>query len=119
LCSAAGLAEELADHFRLALAAGGAVCLQQRREAAFQVAVAGCVSGVRAQEVPQVDVITVRLAARHDDVEVVIDGVAGRLERLASRAATRDPAPNVTWLFPGRWSPQPAQSRITDCPVVV
>jgi hypothetical protein len=84
LFSAAGLAEELADQFLLALAVGRAVCLQQCREAAFQVAVAGRVSGMLAQEVPQVDVITVRLAARHDDIEVVIDSVAGRLEGIAA-----------------------------------
>jgi hypothetical protein len=39
------------------------------------------------RRVPQVDVIAVRPTARHDDVEVVVDGVAGRLERLAARDA--------------------------------
>jgi hypothetical protein len=37
---------------------------------------------VSAQEVSQVNVVTMRLAARHYRIQVVIDGVGGRQERL-------------------------------------
>jgi hypothetical protein len=84
LCSAA---EELGDHFCLAIAVCRAVSRQQRREAVLQVAVPGCLAGMRAQEISQVDVITMRPAARHHHIQVVIDGIRGRPERLPARDA--------------------------------
>ncbi len=50
----------------------------------LQVAVPGCLAGMRAQEITQVDVITMRLATRHHEIQVVIDGIGRRQERLPS-----------------------------------
>jgi hypothetical protein len=56
----------------------------------LEAGVPGGLNGVRAQEISQVNVIAMRLAARHYRVQVVADGTGGRQERFpASAASTR------------------------------
>jgi len=48
----------------------------------LQLAVPACLRRMRAQEITQVNVITMRLAARHYYVQVVIGAIRRRRERL-------------------------------------
>jgi hypothetical protein len=53
----------------------------------LQLAVPGCLTGMRTQEITQVDVITMRPASRHHDIQMVIDGIGRRCERFPARDA--------------------------------
>lgn len=48
----------------------------------LQLALPGCLGRMRTQEITQVNVITMRLAARHHNVQVVIGGIREWRERL-------------------------------------
>jgi len=53
----------------------------------LQLAVPVCLAGMRTQEITQVDVITMRPASRHHDIQMVIDGIGRRRERFPARDA--------------------------------
>jgi len=53
----------------------------------LQLAVPGRLTGMRTQEITQVDVITMRPASRHHDIQMVIDGIGRRCERFPARDA--------------------------------
>jgi hypothetical protein len=79
---AAGHAQELSDHVLLAANVGIAVGFQQDGELPFKRGIAGGVTGMRPQEVTKVDVIAMRPASRHDQVQMVIGGIGRWQERL-------------------------------------
>ena len=77
MISAACLAEELGDHFRLAIGIRRAIGRQQRGKAVFQLPVSSGLAGMGPQEVTQVDVIAMRLAIRHNHIPVNHPGHRG------------------------------------------
>jgi hypothetical protein len=68
-----GLGEEFCDQVRFACDIGSAVCPEQWGELVLELGVTSGLARMRAQEVPQVHVIAMCLAAVGDDIEVVID----------------------------------------------
>jgi hypothetical protein len=82
-----GLGEEFRDQAGFACDIGSAVCPEQRGELVLEPGVAGGLAGMCAQEVPQVHVIAMCLAAAGDDVEAVIDRARRRPEYVPARDA--------------------------------
>ena len=74
------MGEEFRDQVRFACGIGSAVCPEQWGELVLELGVAGGLAGMCAQEVPQVHVIAMCLAAVGDEVEVVIDRARRRPE---------------------------------------
>ena len=77
--------EELSDEVRLAGQVRSAVRLKQRGELALERGVPGGLGGMSPQEVPQVYVIVVRLAATDDHIQVVTGLAWPRAERVPAR----------------------------------
>jgi hypothetical protein len=89
-----GLGEEFHDQVRFACDIGSAVCPEQWGELVLEPGVTGGLAGICTQEVPQIHVITMCLAAVDDDVEVVIDRARRRPECVPARDA------QITFVLP-------------------